>query len=293
MRSRLEAGPRCGSVQTRQRDFAMTEAVGPAVERGTWSQSASRFPRVGWRLPTWVAAAGMISTRQALSSLATSADRRPGCFWPSFSVLNRRLQRCVEASNPVERRSGLGRLKRPKSSHSFLTGLDAAEPSEQGQHVKQNWRADPLVWGHGPRVLEMFLEPTCPFSVKAFGKLDALLMEAGEDRITVKVRLQSQPWHMYSGVIVRCILAASTLENGRDAAKAVMAAVAAHRKEFDSTGTVAVQTLTPPQTTSSLESSAIAASKFLGLSGFRISTVRSSGTASMPARTASMCRQHS
>jgi protein-disulfide isomerase len=99
--------------------------------------------------------------------------------------------------------------------------------------VKQNWRADPLVWGNGPRVLEMFLEPTCPFSVKAFGKLDPLLMETGEDRITVKVRLQSQPWHMYSGVVVRCILAASTLKSGKDAAKTVMAAVAAHREEFE------------------------------------------------------------
>jgi hypothetical protein len=96
-----------------------------------------------------------------------------------------------------------------------------------------NWRADPLVWGHGPRVLEMFLEPTCPFSVKAFGKLDPLLMETGEDRITVKVRLQSQPWHMYSGGVVRCILAASTLKSGKDAAKTVMAAVAAHREEFE------------------------------------------------------------
>jgi hypothetical protein len=55
----------------------------------------------------------------------------------------------------------------------------------------------------------VFLEPTCPFSVKAFGKLEDLLDQGGEDRITIKVRLQSQPWHMYSGVIVRCILAAS------------------------------------------------------------------------------------
>jgi hypothetical protein len=38
---------------------------------------------------------------------------------------------------------------------------------------------------------------------------------------------------MYSGVIVRCILAASTLESGKQAAKAVMAAVAAHREEFE------------------------------------------------------------
>ncbi len=95
------------------------------------------------------------------------------------------------------------------------------------------WHADPLVWGHGPRVLEAFLEPTCPFSVRAFGKLDDLLAQAGEDRITIKIRLQSQPWHMYSGVIVRCILAASTLDGGKQAAKAVMAAVAAHREEFE------------------------------------------------------------
>jgi hypothetical protein len=95
------------------------------------------------------------------------------------------------------------------------------------------WRADPLVWGHGPRVFEAFLEPTCPFSVRAFGKFDDLLAQAGEDRITIKIRLQSQPWHMYSGVIMRCILAASTLEGGKQAAKAVMAGVAAHREEFE------------------------------------------------------------
>ena len=95
------------------------------------------------------------------------------------------------------------------------------------------WRADPLTWGRGPRVFEVFLEPTCPFSVRAFGKLDDLLAHAGEDRITVKIRLQSQPWHMYSGVIVRCIIAASTLPTGKAAAKSVMAAVAAHREEFE------------------------------------------------------------
>jgi len=95
------------------------------------------------------------------------------------------------------------------------------------------WRADPLVWGHGPRLFEVFIEPTCPFSGRAFGKLDDLLAHAGDDRITIKIRLQSQPWHMYSGVIVRCILAASTLERGKEAAKSVMAAVAAHREEFE------------------------------------------------------------
>ena len=96
-----------------------------------------------------------------------------------------------------------------------------------------DWRADPLVWGHGPRTFEMFLEPTCPFSARAFGKLDALLAQAGEDRITIKLRLHSQPWHMYSGVVTRCVVAASTTEAGKEAAKSVLAAVAAHREEFE------------------------------------------------------------
>jgi len=95
------------------------------------------------------------------------------------------------------------------------------------------WRADPLVWGTGPRVFEAFLEPTCPYSVRAFNKLDDLLAHAGADKISVKIRLQSQPWHMYSGVIVRCVLAASTLAGGKENAKAVLAAVGAHREEFE------------------------------------------------------------
>jgi Thioredoxin len=97
------------------------------------------------------------------------------------------------------------------------------------------WRADPLAWGRGPRQFEMFLEPTCPFSAKAFGKLDETLAAAGSDKIMIKIRLQSQPWHMYSGVIVRCVIAASTLPAGKEAAKAVLAAVAAHREEFEFT----------------------------------------------------------
>ena len=92
------------------------------------------------------------------------------------------------------------------------------------------WQAERLNWGHGPRTFEMFLEPTCPHSVRAFGKVDDLLRETGEDLITVKFHLQSQPWHLYSGVVVRCIIAASTLDGGKAAAKAVMAAVAAHRE---------------------------------------------------------------
>ena len=95
------------------------------------------------------------------------------------------------------------------------------------------WHADPLVWGHGPHVFEVFLEPTCPYSVRAFNKLDDLLAHAGPDKIAIKIRLQSQPWHMYSGVIVRCVLAASTLPGGKESAKAVLAAVGAHREEFE------------------------------------------------------------
>lgn len=99
----------------------------------------------------------------------------------------------------------------------------------------QTLRADPLVWGQGAKVFEAFLEPTCPFSVRAFNKFDALLDQVGEENMTLKIRLQSQPWHMFSGVIVRCILAASTLPEGKLAAKAVMRAVADHREEFEFT----------------------------------------------------------
>jgi len=97
------------------------------------------------------------------------------------------------------------------------------------------WRAEPLTWGRGPRQFDMFLEPTCPYSGKAFAKLDETLAAAGAENVMISIRLQSQPWHMYSGVIVRCILAASTLPTGKEAAKAVLAAVAAHREEFEFT----------------------------------------------------------
>ena len=96
-------------------------------------------------------------------------------------------------------------------------------------------QAQPLVWGHGARPFEVFLEPTCPFSVKTFNKLDALLELVGEENVSVKIRLQSQPWHLFSGVIVRCILAASTLPDGKNAAHKVMKAVADHREEFEFT----------------------------------------------------------
>jgi len=97
------------------------------------------------------------------------------------------------------------------------------------------YRADPLVWGHGTTTLEIFIEPTCPFSARTFGKLDDLLRRAGEDRLTLKLRLHSQPWHQFSPAVTRAILAASVTPGGKAAAKAVMAAVFAHRDEFDLT----------------------------------------------------------
>jgi protein-disulfide isomerase len=94
---------------------------------------------------------------------------------------------------------------------------------------------DPLVWGQGPKTLEVFLEPTCPFSGRAFGKLDALLALAGTDRLTIKLRLNAQPWHAFSPTLTRAVLAASTTPGGKDAAKAVLAAIAAQRDEFEPT----------------------------------------------------------
>ena len=95
------------------------------------------------------------------------------------------------------------------------------------------WTADPLTWGSGPRVLEAFLEPTCPYCARSFPKLFELVERLGAARVSVKIRLHPQPWHMLSGVIVRAILAASTTQGGREAARAVMAAVFARRGEFE------------------------------------------------------------
>ena len=65
------------------------------------------------------------------------------------------------------------------------------------------WRADPLVWGHGPRVFEVFLEPTCPFPAARSASSTRPWRSPDPDKATIKIRLQSQPWHMYSGVVTR------------------------------------------------------------------------------------------
>ena len=98
--------------------------------------------------------------------------------------------------------------------------------------MADHFHADALIWGQGPRLLEVFLEPTCPFSVKTFNKLDSFLNQAGESNVRVQIWLHSQPWHLYSAVIIRAIVAASTLSEGKASAKRVMAAVAEHRAEF-------------------------------------------------------------
>lgn len=91
---------------------------------------------------------------------------------------------------------------------------------------------DNLAWGYGPRTVDVFLEPTCPFCSLAFGKLKALLELVGEDAITLRIFMHSQPWHTFSPVVVRAILAASATEGGRNAAYLVMEEVFENREEF-------------------------------------------------------------
>jgi len=155
------------------------------------------------------------------------------------------------------------------------------------------WKAAELEWGRGARVFEVFLEPTCPYSNKAFGKIKEVLSTVGEDKVTVKVRLQSQPWHLYSGVIVRAILAASTLDNGREAAWRVMEAVAAHREEFEFDKHCTGPTAQLLQTILSRGSSVIAASNWPLHSTFQIWTGRSNCIADTQGKMESMSARHS
>ena len=95
------------------------------------------------------------------------------------------------------------------------------------------WRADPIVWGHGPRVFEVFLEPTCPFAIRAFGKLEDLLDKGrrgphhrqGPPTVAALAHVLGRDRALHSGRL--------DLEGGKTAAKSVMAAVATHREEFE------------------------------------------------------------
>ena len=93
-------------------------------------------------------------------------------------------------------------------------------------------RVDPIELGHGKTELEVFLEPTCPFSKRAFAKFRPLLDAVGADRLTIKVRFVSQPWHLFSGIVTRAILAASAA-GGRDAALKAMAGIYERREDFE------------------------------------------------------------
>ncbi len=91
----------------------------------------------------------------------------------------------------------------------------------------------PLELGHGKTELEVFLEPTCPYSKRAFAKLPALVEAVGEDRLTVRIRFVSQPWHLFSGIVTRAILAASATPGGKAAAFKAMEGIYADREAFE------------------------------------------------------------
>jgi len=90
-----------------------------------------------------------------------------------------------------------------------------------------------IAMGHGPVELEPFVEPTCPHSKRAFEKFPALLDAVGEDRLTIKFRFVSQPWHLFSPVVTRSILAASATQGGVATALRAMEGVYANREDFE------------------------------------------------------------
>jgi hypothetical protein len=54
--------------------------------------------------------------------------------------------------------------------------LDTQSEDDRMTQTIKTWRTEPLAWGRGPHQFEMFLEPTCPYSAKAFAKLDDTLV---------------------------------------------------------------------------------------------------------------------
>ena len=92
---------------------------------------------------------------------------------------------------------------------------------------------EPIELGHGKLELEVFVEPTCPYSKRAFAKLQPLLDAVGEDELIIKIRFLSQPWHLFSGIVTRSILAASATAGGKQAGLKAMSAVFDHREEFE------------------------------------------------------------
>lgn len=99
--------------------------------------------------------------------------------------------------------------------------------------VDQRSQRTPLTWGRGPVDVEFFLDPTCPFSNKAFKKIKSFVAVMGEEAVTVRAYLHVQPWHLFSGLIARAALSAALTPEGREGAWRVLDVVADHRDEFD------------------------------------------------------------
>lgn len=85
--------------------------------------------------------------------------------------------------------------------------------------------------GTGETDLEIFLEPTCPHSKRAFGKLQPLLQAVGENVLSISIRLLSQPWHTHSSVVTRSVLAAFH-DGGMEAGLTAMGRIYDNREEF-------------------------------------------------------------
>ena len=66
------------------------------------------------------------------------------------------------------------------SAKEVITSDRSADFTKRGNGYGAVEGGGALEWGRGPRIFEMFLEPTCPFSNKAFGKIKELLSAAGE-----------------------------------------------------------------------------------------------------------------
>ena len=88
--------------------------------------------------------------------------------------------------------------------------------------LAQDAKPAPIELGHGKTELEIFMEPTCPFCKRTFDKLPQLVALVGADKLTAKIRFVSQPWHLFSPIVTRSILAASATEGGTDAALKTM-----------------------------------------------------------------------
>ena len=90
----------------------------------------------------------------------------------------------------------------------------------------------PIRLGRGELELEVYLEPTCPFSKRAFAKLQPLVSAVGASQLSIHIRFLSQPWHLFSAVVTRSILAATATAGGAEAGLKVISTVFENREDF-------------------------------------------------------------